>query len=261
MNPSPPTARAREVVESLNMHLPLREGEVRIVEPRFALVLGRDPDPNLNVVQRLRIDAGDESRTVDEVRDLARRHERRQLTWEVSSSATHADLHARLLQLGMQPHTPDALATCLILTRPLEAPVPLDVEVRLVETAEDFATAARVLAAGFGMPASAEGMFGTFEQHRAAPHLRRYLACIDGEPVGAADAVALEVGMVLGGGATLASARSRGVYRALLAARFRDAEKLSSPALLTQASSMSRPILERLGFEKVAEVRILLDVF
>jgi hypothetical protein len=253
--------RVLEVAESLNMHMPARPGELRVIEPRFALVLGRDPDPNLNVVQRLRIAEGDERRTVDEVRALARRHERSQLTWEVGSSATHAALHARLLELGMKPHAPDALAACLVLARPLDAPVPDDVEVRRVETAEDFAAASRVLVAGFGMPPSAEGMMGTFEEHRAQPHARRYLACIDGEPVGAAEAIALDVGLVLGGGATLPGVRGRGVYRALLAARFREAARQGPPVLLTQAGAMSRPILERLGFAKVAEVRILLDEY
>jgi hypothetical protein len=253
--------RAREVVESLNMHLPPRPGEVRVVESRFAVVLGADADPNVNVVQRLRFDDGDVEKAVSEVRRLAESHNRHKLTWEVSSSATPEDLHARLLDLGMRPHAPDALATCMLLTRPMVAPVPDEVEVRLVETPEDFAAAARVLAIGFGMPASSDSMFGTFEQHRAMPHFRRYLACIRGEPVAAADATWLDVGMVLSGGATLKTARGRGAYRALLAARFHDAERKGAPILLTQAGAMSRPILERLGFEKVAEVRILLDTF
>jgi hypothetical protein len=149
----------------------------------------------------------------------------------------------------------------MLLTRPNFASAPSGVDVRLVETREDFALAARVLAAGFGMPRSAEELFGDFEQHRAQPRFRRYIACIDGEPVAAADATSLEVGMVLSGGATLEGARGRGAYRALLAARFRDAERQSAPILLTQAGRMSRPILERLGFERVADVHILLDSF
>jgi hypothetical protein len=253
--------RAREVAESLNMHLPPRAGEVRIVEPRFALILGADPDPNLNVVQRLRLTADEVESAVQQVRRLAVDHDRHQLTWEVGPSATPANLHEHLLSLGMRPHTPEPLATGMLLTRPLATPPPEKVEVRLVETPEDFAAASRVLAQGFGMPATAEGLFGTYEQHRAQPQFRRYIACIGGEPVAAADATALDVGMVLAGGATLKSARGRGAYQALLHARFRDAERQSAPVLITQAGAMSRPILERLGFERVAEVHILLDIF
>jgi hypothetical protein len=34
-----------------------------------------------------------------------------------------------------------------------------------------------------------------------------------------------------------------------------------TPALITQGGSMSRPILERLGFEPVGHVHMLLDEF
>ena len=36
---------------------------------------------------------------------------------------------------------------------------------------------------------------------------------------------------------------------------------LGTPALITQGGSMPRPILERLGFERVGEVHMLLDDF
>ena len=56
-------------------------------------------------------------------------------------------------------------------------------------------------------------------------------------------------------------ARGRGAYRALIRARWDEAVALGTPALITQGGSMSRPILERLGFERVGEVHMLLDVF
>ena len=56
----------------------------------------------------------------------------------------------------------------------------------------------------------------------------------------------------------LPRARGRGAYRALLRARWDDAVALGTPALITQGGSMSRPILERLGFERVGEVHMLL---
>ena len=63
------------------------------------------------------------------------------------------------------------------------------------------------------------------------------------------------------GGATLPEARGRGVYRALVAARWEDAVARGTPALVTQAGAQSRPILARLGFRELCEIRILLDVF
>src|SRR5204863_657670 len=50
------------------------------------------------------------------------------------------------------------------------------------------------------------------------------------------------------GGGTLAAFRGRGLYRALVAARARDAIRLGARVLLVDALPTSRPILERLGF-------------
>ena len=40
-----------------------------------------------------------------------------------------------------------------------------------------------------------------------------------------------------------------------------DAVALGTPALITQGGSMSLPILEKMGFERVGEVHMLLDDF
>jgi predicted acetyltransferase len=86
-------------------------------------------------------------------------------------------------------------------------------------------------------------------------------AWLDGELVAAGTASATEHGLLLYGGATLPDARGRGAYRALLHARWQNAVENGTPALITQGGSMSRPILERLGFERVGEIHMLLDEF
>jgi predicted GNAT family acetyltransferase len=88
-----------------------------------------------------------------------------------------------------------------------------------------------------------------------------YLAYIDGKPVARASGAFGEHGVTLFGGATLPEARGRGAYRALVAARWQDAVARGTPLLVTQAGKMSRPILERLGFRALCEIRILLDAF
>jgi predicted GNAT family acetyltransferase len=88
-----------------------------------------------------------------------------------------------------------------------------------------------------------------------------YLAYTDGEPIARASGSFSEHGVTLFGGATLPEARGRGAYRALVAARWQDAVARGTPLLVTQAGSMSRPILTRLGFRQVCEIRILLDAF
>jgi hypothetical protein len=63
----------------------------------------------------------------------------------------------------------------------------------------------------------------------------------------------------MAGGATLPEARGRGAYGALVVARWEAAVARGTPALVTHAGSMSRPILERVGFVAAAEVWFLND--
>jgi hypothetical protein len=55
------------------------------------------------------------------------------------------------------------------------------------------------------------------------------------------------------GGGTLTEHRGRGFYRALVAARGRDALRLGAQYLRVDALPTSEPILRRLGFEKLTE--------
>jgi GNAT superfamily N-acetyltransferase len=88
-----------------------------------------------------------------------------------------------------------------------------------------------------------------------------HAAWLDGEIVCAGTCAPTAHGLVLFGGATRASARGRGAYRALIHARYQEALARRTPALLTQAGSMSRPILERMGFRAVGRIDMLLDEF
>jgi hypothetical protein len=49
------------------------------------------------------------------------------------------------------------------------------------------------------------------------------------------------------------------VYRSLVRARWDYAVERGTPALTVQAGRMSRPILERLGFELITPVRVYVD--
>jgi GNAT superfamily N-acetyltransferase len=89
----------------------------------------------------------------------------------------------------------------------------------------------------------------------------RHAVWLDGRIVSTGTASPTSYGLLLYGGATLPDARGRGAYRALIRARWDDAAALGTPTLITQGGSMSRPILERLGFERIGEVHMLLDEF
>jgi hypothetical protein len=133
---------------------------------------------------------------------------------------------------------------------------------RRVETIEELEAACAVQWEAFGSTpaeiAEAKTLLPTL--FRESETLR-HAVWLDGEIICTGTASPTEHGLLLYGGATAERARGRGAYRALIRARWDDAVGLGTPALITQGGSMSRPILERLGFERVGEVHMLLDVF
>ena len=114
----------------------------------------------------------------------------------------------------------------------------------------------------FKMPEDevAEGRALLQQSWRQSPIIM-HAAWLDREIVSAGTCASTPHGLLLYGGATVSRARGRGAYRALLRARWDEAMALGTPALITQGGSMSRPILERLGFEPVGHVHMLLDEF
>jgi len=251
----------RALAEDLNMNLPQLPGVEHVVTPRYAAIIGQGSDPHFNVVQRLRLDGADIEATVAEVRALFAARGRHRFTWEVGSSATPSDLAARFVAVGIVPDEPEPLAVGMVLAQPLES-APTGLVVRQATSLDDFRAATSVFRACFGGEDAQEDLDAIAQdlaRYQADPRWARYVAFLDGEPVAAGDAVFLEAGVVLNGGATLPKARGKGAYRALLAARAEEGARRGACALVTQAGAMSRPILKRLGFVEVAEVRIFLD--
>lgn len=245
------------LAENLNMHLPVGQCEVR---PDCVICLNEDPDPHLNVVQRLRFAGADVGARIAAVRAFLRQRGRRAVTWELGSSATPADLAEQLLAHGMRLDEPESLATGMVLAQPLELQRALPV--RPVATPAEYLVGERIFQACFGGSAPDEDPVALdvrFARYEAQDSTRRYLAFLDGRPVAAGDATFLAAGVVLNGSATLPEARGRGAYRALIDARFKDAVVRGTPVAVVQAGRMSRPILARLGFTPVCEVRIFLD--
>jgi GNAT superfamily N-acetyltransferase len=170
----------------------------------------------------------------------------------VGTHARPAGLVDRLHELGLVDDKPTSFAIGMVLSEQ-PAAAPPDVEVRHVETDHEFYEAERIAAIAFGGPEPVR------RSYTPDPNNVIYLAYADGKPVARASAAFGERGATLFGGSTLPEARGRGAYRALVAARWDDAVARGTPVLVTQAGAMSRPILGRLGFREVCEIRILVD--
>jgi hypothetical protein len=244
-----------ELAENANTYTPLGPHDERVVDDRYVLWMGRGDSPGWNVAQRFRLRVGEIEPVREEIHAMLRAKGRTACTWEVGSHATPPDLVDRLLALGLVPDEPDDHAVGMVLDRP-PAQAPPGIEVRRARTPDEHLEAARIAAVGFGMPEPVRR-----ESSEPDPGNEVYVAFLEGKPVARATGSFSEHGVTLFGGATLPEARGRGAYRALVAARWRDAVARGTPVLVTQAGRMSRPILERLGFRPVCEIRILLDAF
>lgn len=135
------------------------------------------------------------------------------------------------------------------------------VEVRVVETFDDLVAGGVVLEHAFGLPAVSEQENRRLFDDYLGPDnsARQYLALVDGRPVGVAFSVAGKGALNLFGGGVLPDARGRGIYRALTWARWDDAVELGTPVLTVQAGRQSGPILERLGFQPLTQVRMYVE--
>jgi hypothetical protein len=244
-----------EVAENANAYTPLGPNDERVVAERYVLWMGSGDDPGWNVAQRFRFDAADLAEVREEIHAHLRTRGRSACTWEVGTHAQPSDLVDRLLALGLVDDEPTARAVGMVLTEP-PAPAPRGVEVRRVETDDDFFEAERIAAIAFEMKTEPAR-----RPYRPDPNNTIYLARVDGRPVARASAAFGEHAVTLFGGSTLPDARGRGAYRSLVAARWDDAVARGTPVLVTQAGPMSQPILARLGFREVCEIRILVDRF
>jgi ribosomal protein S18 acetylase RimI-like enzyme len=243
-----------ELAENANTYTPLGPDDERVVTDRYVLWMGRGAEPAWNVAQRFRFDPAELDDVRAEIHAHLRAKGRSACTWEVGSHAEPPDLVERLLAAGLVDDEPTALAVGMVLTEAPDGPA-TGIEVRRAETDEEHLAAERIAAVAFGMPEPAT------LTRKPDPRNVVYLAYANGEPVARGSASFSEHGATLFGGSTLPEARGRGAYRALVQARWEDAVARGTPALVTQASPMSRPILAQLGFQEVCEIRILLDRF
>jgi hypothetical protein len=245
------------MAEYPNSFGPLAGGDERIDTGRYTLCLGAGS--TWNTVQRQRFPLEQVDDVLAEVRAALRSRGRTRTQWEIGSSAPPGLVDA-LVTRGLVPDK-DPYAVALVLAREPPAIAPI-FAARQVETLEEFEAAARVQWEAF--EATPQEMD---EARRLLPERFHdsvnltHAVWLEGEIVCTGIATPTEQGLLLYGGATLPRARGRGAYRALIRTRWDDAVALGTPALITQGGSMSRPILERLGFERVGEVHLLLDAF
>ena len=254
----------RELAENPNVHQTLSAGRELLTDPagRFAIYLSPGLGAHSATVQRVRLAPEEVPHAVEEIRCLLRARGRGGAEWELGESCTPADLIDRLGALGIVPDEAEPVAIGMVLESGDELPAPPGVLARPIESVDELVLARRIQDEAFGDNLGEEAGYAQAEADFAREGVdgSMFLAFVDGEPVAAGYASYTPLGLLLFGGATLPAARGKGAYRALVAARAREAAARGTPVLVTHAGKMSRPILERLGFRPVARIDRLLDV-
>jgi GNAT superfamily N-acetyltransferase len=166
-----------------------------------------------------------------------------------------------LLSLGLVPDDEPVLTG---MTCASETPAAPHVEVRAIETAAQYLEAIAVDWEVWQIPDAERAKrraieVDRFDQYYAAGTAHHWAAFEDGRPVGFGRGIDMEDGVALMGGAVLPEARGRGVYRALVRARWDHAVSRGTPLLVVQAGPMSAPVLDGLGFQRHGEIRLFAD--
>jgi GNAT superfamily N-acetyltransferase len=243
-----------DLAEDTAVHLLPRPSFEVIERPGFVFECGAQRGS----VQRVRLH--DVSEAVAWTRRQAQARGLTTLEWWLGWSAPPVD--EQLLALGLVPDDPPALTGMTLGTEP--PPAPAHVELRPIHDVEEQLAALEVDWDVWDISPEERSQRARWERERfdaieEAGTVHQWVALVDGRRVGFARGIDMEGGVALMGGVVAPEARGRGVYRALVRARWDHAATRGTPLLVVQAGPMSAPILGGLGFESHGEIRLFAD--
>jgi GNAT superfamily N-acetyltransferase len=262
---SPPAVTLQEIAEDPDHYLDrIPAAARRHVASRFTLVLA--PSNVQSATSRVRATAADLDDAVAEVRRVLRDAGIARNVWQVGPSSRPEGLARSLAERGFVPATKppyEPTVTAMALAHPPAVAASAGVEVRLARDIDEYRQAIGIAMKAFNETAEdaaawMEAVPSLWAAHDGV-HYFTHLAFLDGRPVGFGFSTLAGRAMLLGGSGVLEEARRRGVYRALVAARWENARRLGHEGLIIHAGSMSKPILERCGFDTVCTIDLLED--
>jgi GNAT superfamily N-acetyltransferase len=242
---------AREqLAENTGMYLLPRPSYETVVTEDYTYVAG----PNNAWVLDIR------EPNVEWAREESRRRGIPLVEWWVGWSV-RPSLGDDLLSLGLIPDDEPVLTGMTCATAPPEAS---HIEVRAIETVAQYLAG---MAVDWEVWQVSEDKrerqraieIDRFDAEYAAGTAHHWAAFDAGRPIGFGRGIDMDDGVALMGGAVLPEARGRGVYRALVRARWDHAVARGTPLLVVQAGPMSAPVLDGLGFVRHGEIRLFAD--
>jgi len=255
------TAELREFAESPDRYVDVVEDGLvtRYDDGRICIVQG----PTFASVCAPQVGEGDVEQLLADVRGIADVAKRP--SWWIGPSARPLGIVEQLKDLGVrEPEDRVPLVYALAAASKPEGFAP-GVEARPVETFEDYVATCELRFEVFDVPEDRRKrerlhFAEYFEESQRVGTPVWFTATFEGKVAGSAGAISSPRGVFLIGGSTAGWARGRGVYRALVRARWDYAVGRGTPALVTHAQpTTSYPILLHVGFEEVCTLRRLED--
>jgi GNAT superfamily N-acetyltransferase len=173
--------------------------------------------------------------------------------WKLYNHDTPSDLKRRLQAVGFEIGDPEAVLVLDIHQAPPALLQPVSHDVRRISRPAQIEDVVRVQQAVWPDKAFAAWLEKALKDNLQgdSEHISIYVAYVENRPASSAWVTFQEGGQFAGlwGGSTLAEYRGRGLYTALVAARLQEARQRAIRFLTIDASPMSRPILEKYGFQ------------
>ena len=207
-------------------------------------------------VERVRLRENELAQAIADVDAFMHESGPERASWWLTERSTPRE--DAFLAAGLHRLEEDYLFAAMVLTS--EPPAAEGIEVRQVETLDEYVESRRLALAAFADPRQRKPTDEDLAAEWAHSVDPIFVAWVDGRMASTGRAIYTRAGGYLLGGSTAEWARGRGAYRAVVRARWDEAVRRGTPALVVGAGPMSRPILERLGFEQVLEFRRLESV-
>jgi hypothetical protein len=236
-----------ELAEETQTYLPAIADAEIIERPGFVYIA----TAHLATVHRIReID-------IEWVRAETRHRRLDRVEWWVGWSSP-AGTAARLLEAGFVPDEVPILTGMTCTSEPPGA----GVQVTRIETLADLLATLEVDWDVWEVPAAERERRRVSQTARfeaGAGVIHHWCAWVDGRRAGFGRGIDLPWGVALMGGAVLPELRGCGAYQALVRARWDHAAARGTPLLVVQASGMSSPVLDRLGFVRHGDLLLYVD--
>lgn len=213
--------------------------------PHLSWTLTGIPDPFLNVVFRTNLPRDEPAPVVD----AALAHFRVKGISALSWLAPPPDVASHLLSKGLMFSEGGRAMAADLAALPDTLPTSPGVAIVAVEDRAGFQSWIHVMRIGFGTPEAAEpNLLEVFAAIGSGPHMRTYLALLDGQPV-ATSQVLLAAGVAgIYQVTCLPGARGKGIGTAVTLAALLEARRRGFAIAILQASDLGYLVYRRLGF-------------